>query len=150
MKDYEKNDFLELFVSEPKVTTIGVLVLGSFFSEGIDLIDDRLIGAIIIGIGLSKTNFESDCIKDNFNKQEQDGYLFAYLYPAMNKILQAVGRVIRSENDKGAYLFIDNRYSSYVYKTFLSNKWGNYFYVKSPKEVENKVNIFFNKKNVLL
>lgn len=150
MKDYEKNDFLELFVSEPKVTTIGVLVLGSFFSEGIDLIDDRLIGAIIIGIGLSKTNFESDCIKDNFTKQEQDGYLFAYLYPAMNKILQAVGRVIRGENDKGAYLFIDNRYSSYVYKTFLSNKWGNYFYVKSPKEVENKVNIFFNKKNVLL
>ncbi|MGM9873589.1 MAG: ATP-dependent DNA helicase [Bacilli bacterium] len=150
MTDSEKNEFLELFVSEPKVTTLGILVLGSFFSEGIDLIEDRLIGAIIIGIGLSKTNFESDCIKECFNQQEKDGYLYAYLYPAMNKILQAIGRVIRSESDFGAYLFIDNRYSTYTYRNFINNKWSNNIIVRSPEEVKKKVDIFFNKKKVLL
>lgn len=150
MSDAEKIEFLEKFEKSPKITTLGLMVIGSFFSEGIDLVDDRLIGAIIIGIGLSKINFETDKIKEYFDKDNINGFLFAYLYPAMNKVMQAIGRVIRGENDVGACLLIDERFLHSYYLELIKNKWSNFVKVSSPLEVKEKMDIFFNKKKDLL
>lgn len=150
MSDKEKIDFIDRFETEPKNTAVGILVIGSFFSEGIDLYADRLIGAVVIGIGLSKINFETNQIREYFDNNKQDGYLFAYLYPAMNKVMQAVGRVIRSETDEGACLLIDNRFLYQNYRILLNSKWPNYKKVYSPLDVFKKIDIFFNKKKDLI
>lgn len=143
MSDREKIEFLDNFHSNPIRTTIGFLVIGGAFSEGIDLVSDRLIGAVIIGIGMPKINFESDKISEYFKEQNLPGYDYAYINPGMNKVMQAVGRVIRSEEDKGAVLLIDERYMSRQYKDLFREEWSSYKVVYSPKEVSDLLSKFF-------
>ena len=145
MTDMEKEDFLLNFLNNPTVTTLGFLVIGGAFSEGIDLVSDRLIGAVIIGIGMPKINFESDQIAEYYRQQGKPGHDYAYLNPGMNKVQQAVGRVIRSENDVGAVLLIDERYMSRQYQDLYKTEWSDYKVVLSPAEVEESVRKFFNK-----
>ncbi len=90
--------------------------MGGIFSEGIDLVGDKLIGAIIIGVGLPQICFERNIIKDYFDHHENKGFDYAYTYPGINKVLQSAGRVIRSEEDKGSVLLIDDRFTTYRYK----------------------------------
>ena len=143
MSDIEKEDFLLNFESNPSKTCIGFLVIGGAFSEGIDLVSDRLIGAVVVGIGLPKINFESDEIANYFNENGLPGKDYAYLNPGMNKVMQAVGRVIRSETDKGAVLLIDDRYLLQQYRDLFKTEWSDYDVVFSPKEVEETLNDFF-------
>ena len=145
MEDYEKEEFLLNFQENPRKTAIGFLVIGGAFSEGIDLVSDRLIGAVIIGIGMPKMNFESDQIADFYKNKKMPGYDYAYINPGMNKVMQAVGRVIRSETDKGAVLLIDERYMSHQYQDLYRYEWKGYEVVFSPREVEEKLNNFFKK-----
>lgn len=143
MTDMEKEEFLLNFQNNPTTTTLGFLVIGGAFSEGIDLVSDRLIGAIVIGIGMPRINFESDQIADYFINQNKPGHDYAYLNPGMNKVMQAVGRVIRSENDRGAVLLIDERYMSRQYQDLYRVEWNDYKVVLSPSEVEEELKIFF-------
>ena len=143
--EQDKAIFLENFKENPQVTTIGFLVIGGTFSEGIDLVDDRLIGAVIVGVGAPKINFESDKISDYYKEKEMDGYGYAYTNPGMNKVMQAVGRVIRSESDRGAVLLIDERYAYKNYSSLFKKEWSNYKIVYSEKEVEYYLSNFFNK-----
>ena len=103
-----------------KKNIFGFTVVGVMFSEGIDLPGDKLIGAIIVGVGFPKVSIENNIIQDYF---EKNGFDYSYTYPGINKVLQSVGRVIRTENDKGRVLLIDNRYSSYKYKAMLPSEW---------------------------
>ena len=119
--------------------------MGGAFSEGVDLVSDRLIGAVIIGIGMPRINFESDNILEYYKNKDLPGYDYAYLNPGMNKIMQAVGRVIRSEEDRGAVLLIDERYMSRQYQDLYREEWKNYEVVLSPKEVESIIAKFFSK-----
>ncbi len=146
MNEEEKRQFLSFFMPNPNKTNIGLLVLGSIFSEGIDLIDDRLIGVVIIGVGLPRINFLSDEIKKHYDEKGLNGYSYAYLYPGLNKVMQAVGRVIRSESDIGSALFIDERYNTYPYRQFLKEHYPNLTYVHSPIEVKKITHYFFYKK----
>ena len=82
-----------------------------FFSEGIDLTDDKLIGAVIAGTGLPQVCTEREILKQYFNAADMDGFDYAYLYPGMNKVLQSAGRVIRTESDRGVILLLDDRFS---------------------------------------
>ena len=143
MSDIEKEDFLLHFESSPVKTSIGFFVIGGTFSEGIDLVSDRLIGAVVVGIGLPKINFESDQIAEFFDENGLPGKDYAYLNPGMNKVMQAVGRVIRSEDDKGAVLLIDDRYLLQQYRELFKVEWSDYEVVFSPKEVEDTLNEFF-------
>lgn len=143
MTDMEKEEFLLNFQNNPTSTSLGFLVIGGAFSEGIDLVSDRLIGAVIIGIGMPKINFESNQIAEYFKKEEKPGYEYAYLNPGMNKVQQAVGRVIRSENDKGAVLLIDERYMNRNYQDMYRIEWSNYKVVLEPNEVSNILQKFF-------
>ncbi len=145
MLDYEKVAFLENFKENPDHTSVGFLVIGGAFSEGIDLVSDRLIGAVVIGVGIPRINFESDQIRDFYNSKELNGYNYAYLNPGMNKVMQAVGRVIRSETDKGAVLLIDERYLQRSYRSLYRQEWKNYKVVTSQEEVLDEVTNFFRK-----
>ena len=145
MSDIEKEDFLLNFESNPVKTCVGFFVIGGTFSEGIDLVSDRLIGAVVVGIGLPKINFESDQIADFFDEKGLPGKDYAYLNPGMNKVMQAVGRVIRSETDKGAVLLIDDRYLLQQYRDLFKVEWSDYEVVFSPKEVEDTLEGFFNR-----
>lgn len=145
MSDQEKEDFLMNFQSSPSQTTLGFFVLGGAFSEGINLVSDRLIGAVVIGIGMPRINFESDQIAHYFKEQGKPGHDYAYLNPGMNKIMQAVGRVIRSEEDRGATLLIDERYMNHQYQDLFRVEWSNYLVVLEPQEVKNHLLDFFKK-----
>ena len=143
MSDIEKEEFLLNFKPEPSKTTLGFLVIGGAFSEGIDLVSDRLIGAAIIGIGMPRINFESNQIAEFYKKQKMPGRDYAYINPGMNKVMQAVGRVIRSEKDKGAVLLIDERYMINQYQDLYRYEWRGYEVVLTPQEVEEDLRNFF-------
>ncbi len=143
MTDKDREEFLNNFSNNPQETTLGFLVIGGAFGEGIDLVSDRLIGAVVIGIGMPKINFESDQIVEYYKQQNLPGRDFAYINPGMNKVMQAVGRVIRGETDKGAVLLIDERYMSNQYKSFFKTEWNDYEVAINPEEVEEITTKFF-------
>lgn len=113
----ERAAFLAKFKDDGAV--IGFAVLGGMFSESIDLAGEKLIGAIVVGTGLARLNLETNIIADYFTKTREAGFEYAYLYPAMNKVLQAVGRVIRTESDHGVCILIDDRYATPQYSRLL-------------------------------
>ncbi|MCQ2814711.1 MAG: ATP-dependent DNA helicase [Bacilli bacterium] len=143
MSEQEKIDFLNHFSYSPNKTALGFAIMGGSFSEGIDLVSDRLIGVVIIGIGLSKINFENDQISQYYSDSGYDGYKYAYLYPGMNKVYQAVGRVIRSENDKGMALLIDERYMTKDYQELYRTEWKNYEVVLNINEIDEATKKFY-------
>ena len=123
MSEPQRDRFLQNFQSEPEETLLGFCVLGGVFSEGIDLKSDRLIGTIIVGVGLPQICLERDIIRDYFQQTKSCGYEYAYLYPGMNKVMQAAGRVIRSEQDRGVILLIDERYNNQQYRNLFPVEW---------------------------
>ena len=143
MSDEEKEIFLSNFKPSPEVTSIAFVVVGGAFGEGIDLVSDRLIGAVIVGIGMPKINFISDQISKHYDSLGLSGYDYAYLNPGMNKIMQALGRVIRSEEDKGAVLLIDERYLNNEYRDLFKAEWRDYEVAFSPDEVNEICQKFF-------
>jgi DNA excision repair protein ERCC-2 len=143
MSDDEKGLFLSRFLSHPTKTSIGLLIIGGSFSEGIDLVEDRLIGVAVVGIGLPQICHERDLIREHFDKSNGQGFDYAYRNPGMNKVMQAVGRLIRSEKDVGAALLIDDRYMVNEYRDLFSRAWNGYEVVTSPQEAEDKLKVFF-------
>ncbi|MGX6443294.1 ATP-dependent DNA helicase [Neobacillus sp. K501] len=126
MTEEEREVFLGTFSPDNKETLIGFAVLGGIFSEGVDLIGDRLNGVIVVGVGLPQLCFERNLIKDHFYRQEKNGYDYAYVYPGMNKVLQAGGRLIRSEEDRGTIVLVDDRFLQPSYKMLLPKEWRRY------------------------
>lgn len=145
MNEIEREDFLLEFKTNQQESLIAFAVLGGIFSEGIDLIGDRLIGSVIVGVGLPKICNEQDIIREYFNSENGLGYEYAYMYPGMNKVLQAAGRVIRSEEDKGAILLIDKRFTTAKYIKLFPREWRHFKRVKDTKSIELNLNYFWNK-----
>lgn len=139
----EKEEFLSKFIANPKKTTIGFSVLGGSFSEGIDLSGDKLIGVVVIGIGLPQYCFENNLLQEYFDNKFHRGQEFAYVNPGINNVLQAVGRLIRSENDKGSALLIDTRYLYKSYKNLFKKEWEAYKLVFNSKDIANNLNNFY-------
>ena len=125
LSEDERADFLARFDSSNTSTLVGFAVLGGIFSEGIDLKGDRLIGAIIVGVGIPKISLRHDLIRDYFNAKNGQGYDYAYVFPGMNKVLQAAGRVIRTETDSGIVVLIDSRYATAQYRGLFPAHWGH-------------------------
>lgn len=123
MSEIEKEEFLNHFEESPKNTHIGFCVLGGIFSEGIDLKYDRLIGVIIVGVGLPQLCLERSLIENYFNELGKNGYHYAYTYPGINKVFQAAGRLIRTEEDKGIILLIDDRFCTTLYRELFPIDW---------------------------
>lgn len=123
MSETKREEFLEHFALEPTHTRIGFCVMGGIFSEGIDLKEDRLIGAVIVGTGLPMVCNERELFRNYYNEKTGKGFDYAYLYNGMNKVLQSAGRVIRTSEDKGAILLLDERFSQKQYKNLYPKEW---------------------------
>ncbi|MDR0272918.1 MAG: ATP-dependent DNA helicase, partial [Clostridiales bacterium] len=135
MTEDSRAEFLTRFDENNPQTLVGFTVLGGIFSEGIDLAGDRLIGTIIIGVGFPKISSRHDLIRDYFNEKNGDGFDYAYVFPGMNKVLQAAGRVIRTETDSGFVLLIDSRYAEQKYKNLLPAHWTNKIFIRNAKHI---------------
>ena len=146
MEDKDKNKFLSYFDIDPNKTTIGFAVLGGIFSEGIDFYSDKLIGAIVVGVGIPQISFERDLIKEHFESEEISGYEYAYVNPGITKIIQAAGRVIRSETDKGIIVFIDDRFAQYKYRNIIKKQYKNNEYVTNGKQIDYLLEHFWKNK----
>lgn len=143
MSDSEREEFLYLFSPSSDETFVGFAVMGGVFGEGIDLAGERLSGAIIVGVGLPQVCMEREIICRYFNENCGMGFEFAYIYPGINKVLQAAGRVIRSENDRGVVLLIDERFTNYSYRELLPGEWKPHI-VGSADEIIHIVDEFWS------
>jgi DNA excision repair protein ERCC-2 len=139
----ERDAFIAAFSEEHGETLVGFAVLGGIFGEGIDLVGERLIGAVIVGVGLPQLCVERDLIRDYFQPQNASGFEYAYTFPGMNRVLQAVGRVIRSETDRGVVLLIDARFSEVRYRK-LFPAWWKYLRVRHKTGLQEAVGSFWN------
>ena len=125
MTELEREEFLEEFTEETEETLVGFCVMGGIFSEGIDLIGDRLIGAAVVGTGLPQVNCEREILKGYYDEKGEQGFDYAYRYPGMNKVLQAAGRVIRTKEDTGAILLMDERFLNRDYRNLFPREWND-------------------------
>ena len=123
MTEKDKADYLSAFAEASKGLLIGTAVLGGHFGEGIDLVGDRLSGVIIVGVGLPKVTPERQILLNYYSEKFGDGFAFAYRFPGWQKVLQAVGRVIRTEEDTGFALLIDSRLETPEYVMLFPDHW---------------------------
>ena len=124
MNEREKEEFLEEF-SASEGTLVGFCVMGGIFSEGIDLMGEKLIGAIIIGTGLPQIGTEREILRQYYDKKGVNGFDYAYRYPGMNKVLQSAGRVIRTQEDTGIILLLDERFAGKDYRNLFPAEWSD-------------------------
>ena len=123
MPEEERETFLAEFEKEQETSLLGFCVMGGIFSEGIDLTEEKLIGAIIVGTGLPRVCVERELLKQYFDAKGLGGFDYAYLYPGMNKVLQSAGRVIRTATDRGCVLLLDERFEKNEYKKLFPREW---------------------------
>lgn len=142
MTGESRSEFLNEFTYESN--KVGFLVLGGIFSEGVDLIGDRLIGSMIISVGMPGVSKERDLIKYHFGKEGYNGFDYSYTYPGLNKVFQAAGRVIRGEEDRGIIYLLDDRYSWQKYMNLFPKHWTNQVMVNNKQEFEQIINKFWS------
>lgn len=123
MAEEERDAFLAAFQQGNERSLIGFAVMGGIFSEGVDLPGDRLIGVIVVGVGMPQLGLERDTLRSYYHAQGKNGFTYAYVIPGMNKVLQAGGRLIRSETDSGTIALIDDRYFESGYRQLLPEEW---------------------------
>lgn len=123
MTEAEREEFLQQFACSSSEGLVGFCVMGGIFGEGIDLKKDALIGAAIVGTGLPQVCREREILKQYYDKRGQDGFAYAYLYPGMNKVLQSAGRVIRTAEDMGVILLLDERFAREEYLRLFPREW---------------------------
>ena len=140
MNEIEKEQFLGSFDRTNPGTLIGFCVMGGIFGEGIDLRAERLIGAVIVGTGLPQVCNERELFRNYFDEKNGSGFEYAYLYNGMNKVLQSAGRVIRTADDKGAILLLDERFGTEQYRRLFPQEWYPFEYTDpvSMKEMLKK------------
>jgi DNA excision repair protein ERCC-2 len=122
LTEAQRTEFLDRFSADNTASLVGFAIMGGVFGEGIDLLGERLSGAAIVGVGLPGISHERELVRDYYN-HTGSGYDFAYRYPGLTRVLQAAGRVIRSETDRGVILLIDNRYIDRRYRPLLPKTW---------------------------
>lgn len=125
MGEEDRAAFLAAFDRQDQ-PQLGLCVLGGLFSEGIDLPGNRLIGVMIVGVGLPVPSARINAVRDCYERRFGDGFAYACRIPGMHKVLQAAGRVIRSETDKGLVLLLDERYQQEAYRSLLPQEWNVY------------------------
>lgn len=130
-----RNNFIDSFPEDTGKLRVGFCVLGGSFSEGIDLPGTRLIGTVIVGLGLPGLSNERNIIRDYFENKYERGYDYAYTYPGMNNVLQAAGRVIRRENDRGVVVLVDDRYETEQYKALYPRHWSHIKFAHSNEDL---------------
>ena len=146
MAEEARDAFLAQFSSTNEETLVGFAVMGGVFGEGIDLVGERLIGVVVVGVGLPQLGLERDLIKGYFDHQSGSGFAYAYQYPGFNRVLQATGRVIRTDTDQGIIVLIDERFVQVHYRQLFPSHWHNYKIVKNTREMKDHLGRFWSQK----
>jgi DNA excision repair protein ERCC-2 len=136
---------IDKFKNNPKESQLGLFVMGGMFSEGIDYIGDMLHGVVIVGVGLPMLSPQNNQLKDYYQHAFQKGFDYAYTYPGMNKVIQAVGRVIRSMDDRGVAVLIDDRFLTPKYKKLFPNEWKVFDVIRKPEDIIPRLDLFWSK-----
>jgi Rad3-related DNA helicase len=144
MDEAAREAFLERFSAANQETLVGLAVMGGIFGEGIDLVGERLIGVVIVGAGVPQIGLERDLIKDYFDAQNGSGFAYAYQYPGFNRVLQATGRVIRTETDRGVIVLIDERFTHARYRQLFPSHWRNGRVVASVADITMELDAFWS------
>ncbi|MGX7063920.1 ATP-dependent DNA helicase [Enterococcus cecorum] len=144
LKDVEKEAFLANFQAQNEQVVLGFCVLGGVFSEGIDLKKNRLIGSIIVSVGLPQISKEQEELKRYFDEKNQQGFYYIYQLPGFNKMMQAAGRVIRTEEDRGVILLIDQRFSRKDYMQLYPSHWSKGVVVHDLNSMLNQLKQFWH------
>ncbi|HNT26350.1 MAG TPA: helicase C-terminal domain-containing protein, partial [Anaerolineales bacterium] len=144
MTEAERDAFLGQFSSSNQGTLIGLAVMGGVFGEGIDLVGDRLIGAVVVGVGVPQVCLERELIKEYFDRQSSNGFAYAYQYPGFNRVLQATGRVIRTEVDRGVIVLIDERFTQSRYRQLFPTHWRGFQVVQNTDDIEERLARFWS------
>ena len=139
MSEPDREKFLARFDIAGDKPFAAFVVMGGVFSEGVDLVGERLVGAVVVGIGLPMICHERDLIKDYHFENQEPGFAYAYAYPGFNKIIQAVGRIIRTKDDKGAALLLGRRFSHDIYKELMPPLWQPVRYVRGSKDIARQL-----------
>ncbi|MEA4902784.1 ATP-dependent DNA helicase [Desulfitobacterium sp.] len=147
MTEDEREIFLSQFQEDPQETLVGFSLLGGIFGEGIDLTGSRLSGAVIVGVGLPQICLERDLIRDYFQTTLKRGFEYAYVYPGFNKVLQAAGRVIRTEKDRGAVVLVDERFARSGYQKLFPHEWQPLHFVSNLQAIEEQMRNFWKETN---
>lgn len=141
----ERNAFLSRFSDRENRggTLVGFCVLGGAFSEGVDLKGEKLIGTVIVGTGLPKITAQQNILMEYFDKTRENGREYAYTYPAMIKVLQAAGRVIRSETDRGVVVLVDDRYADPAVYRLFPRSWRHMKITSDPYTLSTALERFW-------
>jgi len=145
MTEATRESFLAQFSASNQETLVGLAVMGGIFGEGIDLVGERLIGAVVVGVGVPQVGLENDLIKDYFDHQNVSGFAYAYQYPGFNRVLQATGRVIRTETDRGIIVLIDDRFTHTRYRHLFPTHWRGFQIVQNTREIKDKLARFWSR-----
>lgn len=143
MKEEEREEFLLNFEENHAQAFVAFCVMGGIFGEGIDLKQDRLIGVIVVGTGLPQISNEREILRQYYDKNQGEGFDYAFRYPGMNKVLQAAGRVIRTNEDRGIILLLDERFLQSEYRNLYPREWKERK-ICSLDDVQNYVSEFWN------
>lgn len=147
MRAAERRAFLAEFEAASEgETKLAFCVLGGMFSEGIDLAGEKLIGAIIVSTGMGSITSEQNILKEYYDETREDGMSYAYVYPGFNNVLQAAGRVIRSESDRGVVVLIDERYGDGSIQRLFPKHWSHIRFTSDPFSLSELLNRFWNEK----
>ncbi len=140
----QKKAFLDEFTKKNSSYLIGFCVMGGSYSEGIDLAGEALIGTVIIGIGMPPITYEREAMAKYFDEKYEEGKLFAYIYPGINRVLQAAGRVLRREDDRGVIVLVDDRFDDPIYKKLIPSLWHGMKFIDTPKELNADILQFWS------
>ena len=143
MTGKEKAEFIEQFKKQDSGYLIAFCVMGGSFSEGIDLAGDSLIGAVIVGIGMPALSYEREAIAAYYEEKYEEGKQYAYIYPGMNRVFQAAGRVIRREDDRGVIVLIDDRFDDPLYRKSLPKLWEGVKFIGSANLLNEEIKEFW-------
>ncbi|MEC9485550.1 MAG: helicase C-terminal domain-containing protein [Candidatus Izemoplasma sp.] len=146
MRYSERKSLLETFQSDQDTSTIGFFVLGGSFSEGIDYVGDLLHGVLIVGVALPMFNKENELLRSYFDHHHNNGFHYAYTYPGMNKVIQAVGRVIRQDDDQGIAILFDDRYLHHTYTSLFPKHWAHIKTIPHNDIIIDYLNHFWDNK----
>jgi len=144
MKEEEREAFIDEFTEDRDSSLAGFVVMGGIFGESIDLPGNKLTGAAIIGVGLPQINLERNLIKHYHDGRSGSGFHYAYTYPGLNKVLQAAGRLIRTETDKGTLLLIDDRFATPLYRRLFPPEWSQMNIVRSSEALHSVLDKFWH------
>ncbi len=148
LSEEDKEAFIHEFGKERNRSLVAFSVMGGMFSEGIDLVGEKLIGTIIVGVGLPMICYENDLIRNHFDISTHNGFDYAYVYPGLNKVLQAAGRVIRTTSDKGVVVLLDERFNHSKYRQLYPLEWSHRKVVNNKEALYNALEEFWSEEDV--